>query len=52
MKKITKAQKERQFVYLTDLASIVEGTKATKAQKRKLLKANRIFSGLEDRPIV
>ena len=47
---LNNAQKKRQFIYLADLESVVTGTKAK--SKRPFLARGRIFTGLEDRPIV
>ena len=44
--------RKKEFIFLSDLFSIVKGIKAKKGQKKKLLKPCRIFTGLEKRPIV
>ena len=51
-KEFSKAKRDRKFIYLSDLQSIIEGRKAVKSERSKLLMKGRIFSGLEKRPIV
>jgi hypothetical protein len=44
--------KKQKFVYIPDLVARLEGQKATKSERKELLKVGRIFTGLEDRKLV
>lgn len=43
---------DKNFVFIPDLASRLFGIRATPKQRRRLLRVGKVFSGLEDRPIV
>lgn len=49
---ISRAIHNRDFIYIADLASIISGKRATKAQAVRLKKVGKIFSGIELRLII
>ena len=41
--------RKRKFIFLSDLKSILQGQKATKTEKQRLLAKRRIFTGIQTR---
>ena len=50
--KIVEQELNRRFVFFPDLAAKIRGERATKAQRKALLKVGRIFTGQEARKII
>ena len=46
------AKRNRKFIFLADLESLISGKRAKSSERKRLLMKGRIFTGLERRPIV
>lgn len=51
-KVISDSKRKREFIYLPDLAALINGERVKGGQAKALLRKGRIFTGLEARPII